>query len=352
MKTPGRRATTYARAGVDIVAADRAKARIRQLAAGSRTAGMLSGIGGFGGLFAAPRGRRPVLVASADGVGTKLKVAIATGRHDTVGRDLVNHCANDILAQGARPLFFLDYLALGQMNTELVAEVVAGVARGCRENACALLGGETAEMPGFYAPGEYDLAGFIVGTVERDRLITGAAIRPGDRLLGLRSAGLHTNGYALARRVLLEEARYRLGQRLEELGMTVAEALLAEHRAYGPLLAPLLPQTGRRRSPLKGIAHITGGGIPGNLPRILPPGCAAEIDAAAWEWPPIFRLLARRSGAPLADLRRAFNLGIGMILVVAPEDAPAVAARLRRRGEEAIALGRILAGRRQVRYRV
>jgi phosphoribosylformylglycinamidine cyclo-ligase len=342
-------AVTYAQAGVDIAAAERAKARIRRLAAGSRTAGMLAGIGGFGGLFAAPRGRRPVLVASADGVGTKLKVAFAAGRHDTVGRDLVNHCVNDILAQGARPLFFLDYLALGRMSPPTVTAVVAGVARGCRENGCALLGGETAEMPGFYPPGEYDLAGFIVGAVEQDRLITGARIRPGDRLIGLRSAGLHTNGYSLARRVLLP--RFRLRQRVPELGATVADALLAEHRSYWPLLAPLLPQNGRRRSPLRGIAHVTGGGITDNLPRILPPGCAAEIDAAAWEWPPIFRLLARLSGAPLADLRRTLNLGIGMILVVAPADWARVTGHLRRRKEDFVTLGRIVPGARRVQYR-
>lgn len=344
------RATTYARAGVDISAAERAKRHIRRLAAGSRTAGMLGAIGGFGGLFAAPAGRRPVLVASADGVGTKLKVAFAAGRHDTVGRDLVNHCVNDIVAQGARPLFFLDYLALGTMAPATVAQVVAGVARGCRENGCALLGGETAEMPGFYAPGEYDLAGFIVGAVERDRLINGAGIRPGDRLIGLRSAGLHTNGYTLARRLLLDQAGYGLRRRLPELGATVGEALLAEHRSYWPLLAPLLATRGSRRSPLKGIAHITGGGITDNLPRILPPGCAAEIAAGAWEWPPIFQLLRRLSRAPLADLRRTFNLGIGMILVVAPADCAGVIAHLRRRREDWVDLGRIIPGR-GVRYR-
>lgn len=349
--TPRRPArAAYAAAGVDIAAASRAKARIQRLAAASRTPGMLGEIGGFGGLFAAPTGRRPVLVASADGVGTKLKIAFAAGRHDTVGRDLVNHCVNDILAQGARPLFFLDYLALGRMAPAVVAAVVAGVARGCQENGCALLGGETAEMPGFYRPGEYDLAGFIVGAAERDRLITGARIRPGDRLIGLRSAGLHTNGYSLARRLLLAPGRYRLAQRIPELGATAAAALLAEHRSYWPLLAPLLPQSGRKKSPLRGIAHITGGGITDNLPRILPAGCAAEIRAAAWEWPPLFRLLQRLGRVPMAEMRRTFNLGIGMILVAAPRDWRQVITHLRRQGEDFVDLGRVIPGLRRVVY--
>ncbi len=336
-------ASTYADSGVNIAAATRAKAEIKRLARRTFTRGVLAG-GSFGGLFRLRGVRQPVLVSSIDGVGTKLKVAIAAGRHDTVGRDLVNHCVNDILVQGARPLFFLDYLALGRMDEALVAQVVRGIGRGCRENGCALIGGETAEMPGFYAPGEYDLAGCIVGVAEAGRLLP-RGIRRGDLLLGLRSAGLHTNGYSLARRLLLEQAGYRLEDRLPELGATVGEALLAPHRQYWALLAPLL-----ERRALRGMAHITGGGITENLPRILPPNCAAEIDAASWEWPPIFRVLERLGPVPLAEMRRTFNLGIGMILVVAPSKLNEVAARLRGR-EKFFVLGRIVPGRPEVRWR-
>ena len=336
---------SYAAAGVDIRAADRAKARIKRLARATFNRRVLAEIGGFGGLYELPRGyRRPVLVSSVDGVGTKLKLAFETGVHTSVGRDLVNHCVNDILVQGAEPLFFLDYIAIGRMQPATVADLVAGLARGCRENGCALIAGETAEMPGFYAPGEYDVAGCIVGIAERDKVITGARIRPGDLLLGLRSAGLHTNGYALARKLLFEVARHRPATRLPELGGTVAQALLAEHRSYLPLLRPLLPR-------LRGLAHITGGGIPGNLPRILPPGCGAEIRLSAWTRPPLFQLLQRIGSVPEAEMRRTFNLGIGMILVVAPDDAPAVRRRLRRAGEEPVELGHIVAGSRRVSFR-
>lgn len=336
---------TYASAGVSIATADRAKGRIRRLARATFNRSVLADIGSFGGLFALPRGlRQPVLVSSMDGVGTKLKLAFATGVHHTVGRDLVNHCVNDILVQGAAPLFFLDYIAMGKLAPATVAGLIEGLSRGCRENGCVLIGGETAEMPGFYAPGEYDIAGCIVGMVERRHLITGAAIRPGDQLLGLRSSGLHTNGYALARKLLLEKARYRPATRLPELGATVAEALLAEHRSYLPLLRPLLPR-------LRGLAHITGGGLPGNLPRILPAGCAAEISLSAWEIPPLFRLLQRLGDVPAADMRRTFNLGIGMVCVVAPADQAAVERHLRRAGEDPVRLGRIVAGRRRVVFR-
>ena len=336
---------TYAAAGVSIAAADRAKTRIRALARGTFTPGVLCDIGSFGGLFQLPRGaKQPVLVASMDGVGTKLKLAFSTGIHSTVGRDLVNHCVNDILVQGALPLFFLDYIALGRMASATVAGLVEGLSRGCRENGCALLGGETAEMPGLYAAGEYDLAGCIVGWVERKKLITGAGIRPGDVLLGLRSAGLHTNGYALARKLLFEVAGYTPRTRLRELGTTVGAALLAEHRSYLPLLRPIL---GR----LRGLAHITGGGIPGNLPRILPPNCAAEVRLSSWTPPPLFTLLQRRGDVPPADMRQTFNLGIGMILVVGPRDLPQVERHLRRQKEDAIHLGTIVRGRRRVIFR-
>ncbi|MGH9484108.1 MAG: phosphoribosylformylglycinamidine cyclo-ligase [Terriglobales bacterium] len=332
---------TYAAAGVDIAAADRAKKRIRQLARATFNRQVLAEIGSFGGLFQLPGGaRQPVLVASMDGVGTKLKLAFRTGIHTTVGRDLVNHCVNDILVQGARPLFFLDYIALGRMQPATVAGLVEGLSRGCRENGCVLLGGETAEMPGFYAADEYDLAGCIVGIVEKRALLTGSRIRPGDVLFGLPSAGLHTNGYALARKILFP--RFRAAARPRELaGATVAEALLAEHRSYWPLLRPWL---GR----VRGLAHITGGGIAGNLPRILPQSCAAEIAASSWEWPPLFALLQRLGDVPLADMRRTFNLGIGMMVVVRAADAAAFARYLRAQREPVLRVGRIVAGSRRV----
>jgi phosphoribosylformylglycinamidine cyclo-ligase len=332
---------TYAAAGVSIAAADRAKQRIKRLARASFNRQVLTEIGSFGGLYQLPRGlRQPVLVSSMDGVGTKLKLAFQTGIHNTVGRDLVNHCVNDILVQGAQPLFFLDYIALGKMEPAVVAELVEGLSRGCRENGCVLIGGETAEMPGFYTPGEYDLAGCIVGLVERDRVLTGAAIRPGDAVLGLRSAGLHTNGYALARRILFEQAGYKPGRKLKELdGETLGEALLAEHRSYLPLLRPWL---GR----VHGLAHITGGGIAGNLPRVLPGGCAAEIELSSWERPALFRLMQKLGQVPEADMRRTFNLGIGMIVVLPAGARAAFERHCVRSGEQPVRLGRIVARRR------
>jgi len=342
---------SYAAAGVDIPAGNRAKTRIKRLARASFNRNVLAEIGGFGGLYRLPAGyRRPVLVSSVDGVGTKLKLAFQTGIHNTVGRDLVNHCVNDILVQGAQPLFFLDYLAVGKMNPDTVADVVEGISRACRENGCALIGGETAEMPGFYPPGEYDLAGTIVGLVEESAILAGAGIRPGDRLLGLRSAGLHTNGYSLARHLLFETAKYKPTTRLKELGMTLAEALLTEHRTYLPLLRPLLAR-GKRPGALRGMAHITGGGLTENLPRILPSDCAAVIDSRAWEIPALFRLLQDIGAVAPAEMRRTFNLGVGMVLVVAPDRLRHVTTHLRHQGEDVIALGEIVAGRRRVIYR-
>src|SRR5213080_2686025 len=269
----------YKSAGVDIDAGNEAVRRIKALARGTFTPGVLSDIGSFGGLFRLDRDRyqEPVLVASTDGVGTKLKVAFMTGRHDTVGADLVNHCVNDILVQGAEPLFFLDYLGTGRLSPAVAEQVIAGIARGCRENGCALIGGETAEMPGFYADGEYDIAGFIVGVVDRERIIDGRTIVPGDAFIGLPSAGLHTNGYSLARRVLFEAAGLAPNAFVPELGSTVADALLAPHRSYLHDVHPLLGA-----GLVKGMAHITGGGITENLPRVLPAGCGAAIDTTAW----------------------------------------------------------------------
>jgi phosphoribosylformylglycinamidine cyclo-ligase len=294
----------YRDAGVNIDEADRAVGFIRKHARTTFTRGVLTDIGSFGGGYLLSGWKRPVLVSSADGVGTKLKVAFLTGRHDTIGEDLVNHCVNDIAVQGAVPLFFLDYFAAGKLDATVADQVIAGVARGCRNNGCALIGGETAEMPGLYQAGEYDLAGFIVGAVERNRMLTGNAIRAGDVLIGLPSNGLHTNGYSLARKLLFDVAGCKLDDAL-------AGELLRVHRSY---LSPIRGLMGA--GVLKGAAHITGGGITDNTPRILPKGLAARIDVSAWKIPAIFERLREIGGIDLADYRRTFNLGIGMILVV------------------------------------
>jgi phosphoribosylformylglycinamidine cyclo-ligase len=287
-----------------------------------------------------------VLVSSADGVGTKLKIAFLTGRHDTVGGDLVNHCVNDILVQGAQPLFFLDYLATGRLSPDVAEQVVAGMARSCRDNKCALLGGETAEMPGFYADGEYDIAGFIVGVVDRHRVIDGRTIVPGDVLIGLPSSGLHTNGYSLARRILFDVAGYQPDTFVRELSSTVADALLAQHRSYLNVIRPLLD-----RDDLKGLAHITGGGITENLPRVLPDGCTAEIDLRAWAVPPLFDLIQRLGGVARDEMFRTFNMGIGLIIACSPRVADRVVNTLARHGEpNACRLGFVVAGTGSVRY--
>jgi phosphoribosylformylglycinamidine cyclo-ligase len=338
----------YRQAGVDIDAGNETVRRIRSLARATFTPGVLSDIGAFGGLFKLDRDayREPVLVSSADGVGTKLKVAFMTGRHDTIGADLVNHCVNDILVQGARPLFFLDYLATGRLSAEVAARVVAGVAAACRENGCALIGGETAEMPGFYADGEYDLAGFIVGAVERARIIDGRAIVPGDVLVGLRSTGLHTNGYSLARRICFDLCGWTPDTFVAELGMPIGEALLATHRSYLRPITPILDA-----NLVKGMAHITGGGITENLPRILPAGCAADVRRGSWETPPLFRLLQAKGSVGDDEMFRAFNMGLGLILVCAAGDRDTVHRRLAEAGETgARDVGAIVGGDREVRY--
>jgi len=338
----------YRSSGVDIEAGHEVVRRIRALARATVTPGVLSDIGSFGGLFSLSPGdpAAPILVASADGVGTKLKVAFAARRHDTVGEDLVNHCVNDILVQGARPLFFLDYLATGRLDPDVAVAIVEGIARACRANGCALLGGETAEMPGFYADGEYDLAGFIVGTVDPPRLIDGRHIAPGDVLVGLPSSGLHTNGYSLARRILFDELGLGVDSRVEALGGTVGDVLLATHRSYLSVVWPLLDE-GR----VKGMAHITGGGLTDNVPRVLPPGCQAVIDRRAWEVPAVFRFLQEAGQVPPDDAWRTFNMGIGFVLVVAPEEADPVLDRLQRLGEPgARPIGRVSAGAGGVQY--
>jgi phosphoribosylformylglycinamidine cyclo-ligase len=344
---PRSSAADYRQAGVDIDAGNETVRRIRSIAQGTFTPGVLSDIGSFGGLFRLDleRYRDPVLASSADGVGTKLKVAFATGRHDTVGADLVNHCVNDILVQGADPLFFLDYLATGRLSPSVAEQVIAGIARGCRENGCALIGGETAEMPGFYRDGEYDLAGFIVGVVERSKIVDGRAIEPGDGLIGLPSAGLHTNGYSLARRVLFDIAGLQPGAFVTELGMTVGDALLAPHRSYLHAVRPLLDA-----GVVRGMAHITGGGMTENLPRVLPAGCAARIDRGAWRVPPIFRFLQEGGDIAEDEMFRAFNMGIGLIVVCRETDASRVLEILEANGEPAARLGQVIAGDRDVRY--
>lgn len=336
----------YRDAGVDIDAASRAKVRIKQLARRTFNARVLKDVGAFGGFFSlAGLPRDAVLVASVDGVGTKLKIAFALNRHSTVGADLVNHCVNDIAVHGAAPLFFLDYLATGKLRPQVVAEILTGLTHACRAAGCALIGGETAEMPGFYPPGEYDLAGSIVGWVRKRAIVDGSSIVPGDVIIGLPSLGLHTNGYSLARKVLLERAGMKLSQRLPELGRTLGDVLLAPHRCYWPVIQPLL-STGW----IKGMAHITGGGLTDNPPRIFPRGCTAEIHLGAWPVPPIFDLIARRGNVPQEDMLRTFNMGIGYVLVVAEENLRGVIAALEKKKEKYWPLGRIVRGRAGVKY--
>jgi phosphoribosylformylglycinamidine cyclo-ligase len=336
--------TSYRDAGVDIDAKMSAIASARKAIESTWTKDCVGSFGGFGGLFRAPGGEDPLLCASTDGVGTKIAIAIAAGKHDTVGQCLTNHCVNDILVQGARPLFLLDYIAVGKMDRDVVRQVVEGFAAACRENGCALVGGETAEMPGTYKAGDYDLAGTIVGVVERKDLLPRTDVKAGDVLVGLRSSGLHTNGYSLARKVLLEQAKLGIHDRPPELGgRTVAEALLAVHRSYAPLLLPLLP-----RGWIKAMAHITGGGFPDNVPRVLPQGVRAVIDASAWKPLPIFEMIRARGGVDPAECYRVFNMGMGMVLVVAKADVELLLAALRERGEEGAAvIGRLESGTRE-----
>jgi len=304
---------TYKKAGVNIDEADRAVAAIRPMARRTFTPEVLTDIGSFGGGYRLKGYRAPVLISSADGVGTKIKLAFLTGIHSTIGEDLVNHCVNDIAVQGAAPLYFLDYFSVGKLNARVAAEVVSGIARGCRANGCALIGGETAEMPGLYADGEYDLAGFITGVVERKNMVTGKSIQAGDVLLGLPSTGLHTSGYSLARMLMFEVAGHHAGTQVAELGGSIAEELLKIHRSY---LTPLraLHDAGL----LKGAAHITGGGITENTPRILPKGLGVRIKVGSWPVLPVFELLRKIGRIPEHDWRRTFNLGIGMIVVISP----------------------------------
>jgi phosphoribosylformylglycinamidine cyclo-ligase len=336
---------SYRDAGVDIDAANEAKERIKQLARSTFTPQVMTEIGSFGGMFLADFGamKEPVLVSSADGVGTKLRVAFMSGIHNTVGYDLVCHCVNDILVQGARPLFFMDYIAAGKLVPETIALVIEGLARGCKESSCALIGGETAEMPGFYADGEYDVAGFIVGVVDRSKIIDGSRIEAGDVLIGLPSVGLHTNGYSLARKLLFEVAGYGTDSKIDELGCSATEELLKPHRSYLSVIDGLLES-----GAIKGLSHITGGGLLENLPRILPEGAAVEIRAGSWPVLPVFELLARIGRVPEQEMYRTFNMGIGMVIVASPEDAGRAREHLDALSEPHYDIGRIVDGSRSV----
>lgn len=336
----------YRDAGVDIDAASRAKARIKQLARRTFSRRVLKDVGAFGGFFSLQGlPRDAVLIASVDGVGTKLKIAFALNRHTTVGMDIVNHCVNDIAVHGAAPLFFLDYLATGKLHPEVVTDIVGGLAKACRAVGAALIGGETAEMPGFYPQNEYDLAGCIVGCVRRREIIDGSKIKPGDVILGLASSGLHTNGYSLARKVLLEQQGLSLAEPMAELGRPLGDVLLEPHRCYWPIVQPLL-----KARLLKGIVHITGGGLTDNTPRILPSGCRAEIRLGSWPVLPIFDLIGRLGSVPQDDMLRTFNMGVGMALVVAERDLSRVTAALKKKREKFWMIGRIVRGRPSVKY--
>jgi phosphoribosylformylglycinamidine cyclo-ligase len=332
---------TYAKAGVSIAAGDKLVRRIGPIAARTRVPGVLAGVGGFSALFELKgRGyREPVLVSSTDGVGTKLKIAFMSGIHDTVGIDLVAMSVNDILTQGAAPLFFLDYFVCGKLNVKTAEAVVEGIARGCRQAGCVLIGGETAEHPGDFPNGEYDLAGFAVGVLEKSKMINPAAIVPGDVLIGLPSSGLHSNGFSLARKVLLERGRLKLGQGIPELGRTLGAELLEPTRIYANVASKLFS-----RFAIKGAAHITGGGITGNLPRVLPAGRRAVIERGSWPVPPIFSLIQKIGGIAQAEMDSTFNNGLGMIVVVSKKDADNINTALRKMGEKSFVIGEIRKG--------
>jgi phosphoribosylformylglycinamidine cyclo-ligase len=338
---------TYADAGVDISRANRTKQRIKYLAHKTFTRGVLGEIGGFGGLFAVDRTKYadPILVSSVDGVGTKLKIAFEMDLHSTVGADLVNHCVNDIAVQGAAPMFFMDYLATGTLDPTIAEKVVEGIADACKHNGCALIGGETAEMPGFYPDGEYDLAGFIVGVVDRERIITGKDVQIGDIILGLPSNGLHTNGYSLARKLLFEVAHYSPETYVNEIKNKVGNELMRTHKSYWPCLKKMVDA-----QCVVALAHITGGGITENLPRVLPRGTAAAIELGSWPVLPIFEHLQQLGNVPQDEMLRTFNMGMGMLLVVPAAKFKKAQSVLERVGEKAYTIGRIVKGERKVTY--
>ncbi|WP_309671194.1 phosphoribosylformylglycinamidine cyclo-ligase [Gemmatimonas sp.] len=344
MSTSGETPLTYRSAGVDIDAAEDSKNRLATLVQSTLTAGARGAFGGFGGMFRVPEGyRAPLLVSSADGVGTKIKIAIDADRHDTIGHCLVNHCTNDILVQGAVPMFFLDYVAFGKLLPHVVEGVVAGVAAGCRENSCALIGGETAEMPGVYTPPDYDLAGFIVGIVDESQVITSANVREGDALVALASDGLHTNGYSLARRIISDRLKLGVHDAFPDAGgASVADVMLAVHRSYLQCLKPML-------SHVHAMAHITGGGLPGNLNRALPVTLDADVDTSSWTVPSTFRVLAEAGAVAPLEMFRAFNMGVGMVVITAQENVRAITARAAECGIDAWECGKVVPGTGRVR---
>lgn len=336
---------TYKSSGVDISAADQATDRIKKLAKSTFSSEVLKGIGSFGGFFSLKRGdfREPVLISSVDSVGTKLKVAFMMEKHDTVGQDIANHCVNDILVHGAKPLFFLDYIGIGKLVPDVIEQIVKGLSKACKQAGCALIGGETAELPEFYQKGEYDLVGCIVGVVEKKRIVDGSGICPGDQIIGLKSNGLHTNGYSLARNVFFKRGRLGVNSYLKELKTTVGKELLKVHRCYAPSILPLL-----EKFKIKGIAHITGGGIQGNLKRILPGNCDAEILADCWKVPPVFKVLQRLGNVESKEMFKVFNMGIGLVLVTSKEKTNKVLRRLSSFEETAYQIGEIVPGKGRV----
>ncbi len=346
----------YAKAGVDIDLGNRVKSGLPRLLASTRRPGVMGKVGGFGGLFALDtrKYRSPVLVSSVDGVGTKLKIAFATGRHDTIGQDLVNHCVNDIAVLGAEALFFLDYLGTGKLEPHVFEEILRGFAQACAENHCALIGGETAQMPGFYKTGEYDLSGTIVGVVDKEKMLSGKGIRPGDVVLGLASNGLHTNGYSLARRVLLDQMKLKLKSRFAELDSTLGEEMLRVHRSYGRLVQKLLrlynySEKARGMPAIKGLAHITGGGFMDNIPRVLPRRCDVVIRKGSWEIPPIFSMIQNGGRIDESEMYQVFNMGIGMVLITTPESTSKVMGSVAKSGVAVWTIGEVIRGSGNVR---
>ncbi len=347
------RQKAYARAGVDIDLGNKLKSTLPRLLAATHRKEVLGKVGGFGGLFALDcrKYREPVLVSSVDGVGTKLKIAFAMGRHDTIGQDLVNHCVNDIAVLGAEPLFFLDYLGTGKLEPRVFTQIIRGFAQACAANHCALIGGETAQMPGFYRPGEYDLSGTIVGVVERSRMLDGRTIRPGDVVIGLASSGLHTNGYSLARKILFEQLKLKPSSRLPQLAGSIGEELLKVHVSYGPLIQNLLKKFNAVGSApaIKGVAHITGGGFIDNIPRVLPSHCDVVIHKCSWDALPIFEILRKARGVPEAELYQVFNMGVGMTLIVSSSQADVVQRFIASQKQQAWLIGEVVKGRGGVR---
>jgi len=337
----------YARAGVDIDLGNKVKATLPRLLASTHRREVLGKVGGFGGLFALDvrKYRQPVLVSSVDGVGTKLKIAFTMGRHDTIGQDLVNHCVNDIAVLGAEPLFFLDYLGTGKLEPSVFTGILRGFAKACAENNCALVGGETAQMPGFYQPGEYDVSGTIVGVVEKARMIDGKSVVPGDVVIGVASSGLHTNGYSLARRIFFEQMKLKPSSRVPELRNSIGDELLKVHVSYGPLVQKLLKKFNSAKTNIKALAHITGGGFVDNIPRVLPKNCDVQIYKGSWEMLPIFQMLKAKGGVPEEELYQVFNMGIGMTFIVAEQKADDVLKFIRQQKHKAWFIGDVLKGR-------